>query len=251
MRLDGESGSHFTWSLGDPVSTRGWESDQLSLIKSLVPQVGQFLLVRQALVRADARAATLSSLLENTRVGVFHLDAHGTVLEANDRAVRLVRDGDGLSDESGVLRAAAPEDGPRLDRLLTDALPRNGAVPAAGTMRLRRPSGAPPYVLHVKPAPARRRNYGARHVAALALVVEPVDPQPVDAGILIAALGLTPAEARVACGLAAGRTVREMALESGHTDDAVYWHLKRMYRKLSISRQAELVRLVLSISTPS
>ncbi len=251
VRLAGESDSHYTWNLGNPVSTRGWESDQLTLIKRLVPQVRQFLRVRQALVRAEARAATADSLLENTRVGVFHLDAHGTVLEANDRALRLVRDGDGLSDASGVLRASVPEDGPHLDRLLADALPRNGKVPLAGTMRLRRPSGAPRYVLHVKPAPARRRNYGARQVAALVLVVEPVDPQPVEPGILAAVLGLTPAEARVACGLAAGRTVREIALEFGHTDEAVYWHLKRMYRKLSISRQPELVRLVLSVSTPS
>ena len=61
-------------------------------------------------------------------------------------------------------------------------------------------------------------------------------------------LGLTPAESRVVTGLAEGKSVREMAEATGHTKDAIYWHLKQIYRKLSISRQADLVRVVLSIA---
>ncbi len=34
----------------------------------------------------------------------------------------------------------------------------------------------------------------------------------------------------------------------GHTKDAVYWHLKSIYKKLPVSRQADLVRLVLSVA---
>ena len=61
-------------------------------------------------------------------------------------------------------------------------------------------------------------------------------------------LGLTPMESRVAAGLAEGRSVDEMAGAMGHTKHAVYWHLQRIYRKLSISRQTELVRLVLPLA---
>ena len=61
-------------------------------------------------------------------------------------------------------------------------------------------------------------------------------------------LGLTPMESRVAVWLAEGRSVDEMAGAMGNTKHAVYWHLQRIYRKLSISRQAELVRLVLSLA---
>ena len=46
--------------------------------------------------------------------------------------------------------------------------------------------------------------------------------------------------------LASGRTVRDIAAATGRQENTVYKHLKQMYRKLGISRQAELVRLVLS-----
>ena len=35
---------------------------------------------------------------------------------------------------------------------------------------------------------------------------------------------------------------------TGHTPAAIYWHLQQIYQKHSISRQADLVRLVLSLA---
>ena len=61
-------------------------------------------------------------------------------------------------------------------------------------------------------------------------------------------LDLTPAETQVAVWLAEGKRVRDMAKAMGHTDAAIYWHLQRIYQKHSLSRQADLVRLVLSLA---
>ena len=108
--------------------------------------------------------------------------------------------------------------------------------------------GSPPFVVHVKPAVVPQPDYGARHVAALVLIVEPGSQHRIDPGLVAKTLGLTPMESRVAAGLAEGRSVDEMAGAMGNTKHAVYWHLQRIYRKLSISRQAELVRLVLPLA---
>ena len=48
--------------------------------------------------------------------------------------------------------------------------------------------------------------------------------------------------------LAEGKSVRDMADARGHTEAAIYWHLQRIYQKHSISPQADLVRLVLSLA---
>ena len=48
--------------------------------------------------------------------------------------------------------------------------------------------------------------------------------------------------------LAEGKSVRDMAEATGHTEGAIYWHLKQIYQKQSISRQVDLVRLVLSLA---
>ena len=63
-----------------------------------------------------------------------------------------------------------------------------------------------------------------------------------------AVLGLTPPESRVAVGLAEGKSVRDIAKVTGLSEHTLYWHLKQIYQKLPISRQVDLVRLVLSIA---
>ena len=61
------------------------------------------------------------------------------------------------------------------------------------------------------------------------------------------ALGLTPTESQVVAWLAEGKSVRQMAEATGHTTGSIFRRLMRIYRKQSISRQVDLVLLVLSI----
>ena len=247
VRMDGPDGSHMTWGIGDPVASDGWASPQVAMVRALLPHIRQFVRVRQALVRAEAHNTTVTALLDNPGIGVLHLDRRGQIIAANDRARSLLRHGDGLSEEDGVLRARAAGDQLRLQQLMTDALPTSGAVTVSGSMRLGRSSGLPPFVVHVKPVGVPDPDYGARHVAALVLIVAP-GRHRVDPGLVATILGLTPMESQVAAWLAEGKSVQDMAETTGHTKDAIYWHLKHIYKKQSISGQADLVRLVLSIA---
>ena len=248
VRLDSPDGSHITWSIGDPVASDGWGSSQITMIEGLLPHIRQFVRVRQALVAAEARATTVTALLDNPRIGVLHLDRRGKIMAGNDRAHTILRHGDGLLDRAGVLRARAPADQVRLERLVGDALPASGAVAVSGSMVLRRSSVVPPFVVHVKPVGLPQPDYGARHVAALVLIVEPGRQHRIDPGLVATTLELTPAETQVAVWLAEGKSVGDMADATGHTEGAIYWHLKQIYQKHSISRQVDLVRLVLSLA---
>ena len=246
--LEGPGGSHMTWSLADPVASDGWGSSQIAMVRRLLPHIRQFVRVRQALMRTEARDTTVTALLDNPRIGVLQLDRRGRILAVNDRARLILRHGDGLSDKDGVLRTSLPNDQLRLERLLAGALPTSGAVAVSGSMMLGRSSVLPPLVVHVKPVAVPQPDYGARHVAALVLIVEPGRHHRVDPELVATTLGLTPAESQVAVGLAEGKSVRDMAQATGLTDNAIYWHLKQIYQKKSISRQVDLVRLVLSIA---
>ena len=110
VRLAGPGGSPMTWSLADPVASAGWGSSQIALVRRLTPHIRQFIRVRQALVRAQAGDTTVTALLETPRIGVVHLDRRGRILAVNDRALSLLRQGEWLSDEDGVLQARAPDD---------------------------------------------------------------------------------------------------------------------------------------------
>ena len=247
-RLGGLDGCHIFWVTANPAIAQDWESSQVTIITQLLPHVRQFVRVRQALARAGALDTTATALLENRRIGVVHLDRRGQVLVANDRARHLLLRGEGLSDRDGVLRAWAPDDQSRLDRLVAAALPADGGAAVSGSMPLRRANGLLPLAVHIKPLGVPQPNYGGRYVAALVLLVEPGHRPRIDPDLVAESLGLTPGESQVAVWLAEGRSVDEIALATGRTRNTIHWHLKQIYQKLHISRQADLIRLVLSVA---
>ena len=221
VRLPGLDGSHIGWGLNDPVDSEGWGASRIAMVQRLLPHIQQFVRVRQALVRAGARSTTVTALLDNPRIGVLELDRRGRILEGNDRARSILRHGDGLLDRNGMLRARAPADQVRLERLVGDALPASGAVAVSGSMVLRRSSVVPPFVVHVKPVGGPQADHGARHVAALVLIVEPGRPHRINPDLVATTLELTPAETQVAVGLAEGNERRrhgrcDGAYESRH-----------------------------------
>ena len=247
VRLDGPDGSRITWIIMDPSEPGGWGSAQVEMIECLLPHVRQFVRVRQALVNAEALGASLTGLLDNTRVGAIHLDRRGRIVAANDRARDLLRRGDGLSDRGGFLRARLPTDNAKLEKLLARALPTFGGEAVSGSMTIGRSPVLPRLALHVNPVAVHQMDFGARRVAALVLVVDPGSRPSIDPGLVAAALGLTPAESRVAASLAAGETVRDIAVATRYQESTIRWFIRQVYNKRGISRQADLVRLVLSL----
>ena len=247
VRLIEPDGSSIVWGIYNPVAPDGWRSPQLALVRGLLPHLRQFVRVRQALVRAGAFDASAPALLNNTRVGIIQLDRQGRVIEANDRARDLLRRGDGVSDPGGLLQATVPTERDRLARLVARALPAAG-TPVSGSMLLRRASLLPPFVVHISPLGRPQLDFEARRVAALVLLVEPTYQPRLEPAFVAQTLDLTPSESHIAVWLAEGRSVRDIAVTTGRQEDTVYWHMKRIYHKLSLSGQVDLVRLVLSVT---
>ena len=218
------------------------------MIERLLPHIRQFVRVRQTLVKAGALGTSMSDLLDTPRIGVIQLDRRGQIMEANDRARALLRHGDGLTDQGRMLRARAPADQDRLEQLLAAAIPTSSTPAVSGSMLLHRAGERPPFVVHIHPVVVPQPDYGAQRVAALVLITEPGYTPRIDPVLVATILGLTPVESQIAVRLAGGQTVQEIAAATGRTEGSVYWYLKQVYRKQGIARQADLVRLVLSIA---
>ena len=248
VRLDGPQGANIIWIASDPVDSGGWQSAQIDVIKRLLPHIRQFVCVRQALADARSLAASLAELLDTTRVGAIYLDRRGRIVEMNDPARNLLLRGAGLSDQDGFLGAWLPKDDANLQRLLAEALPPFGSQGVSGSTTVGHSLGLTALVLHVIPIEDGQVDFRTRAVAALVLVVDPQMPPRPDARLVASALGLTPAESQVAVMLAGGETARGIALATGRKESAIRDHIRRIHRKLGISRQADLIRMVLSIS---
>ena len=119
-----------------------------------------------------------------------------------------------------------------------------------GERRDLRSQARPPQVLHVVPVGRRRTDcFGSQRVAALAIVADPKGRTGVEPVVAAEALNLTRMEGRVAVMLARGMSVREIAAATGRKESTIRSHVKHMFTKHGLSRQAELVRLVLSLAS--
>ena len=248
VRLPGPDDSRIMWQVNDPLDGEGWSSWQLDRIRRLLPHIRQTVHVRQTLAGAGALGATLAELLEAGGLGVVQLDARGRIAAANDRARDLLRAGNGLFDRDGFLSARARRDNDSLQRLLGRALPPSGTQAAGGSAIVRRPGALPPLVLHVNPVSGQETDYPVWPVAALVLIVDPAGGASVDPAVAAAALGLTGMESRVAVLLARGMSVKEIAAAMGRKESTIRTHVKHMFAKHGLSRQADLVRLVRSLA---
>ena len=113
-----------------------------------------------------------------------------------------------------------------------------------------RPGGLQPFVLHVHPVGRRDTDFRPWPVAALVLVVDSGTETRIDPRLTAASLGLTPTEGRVAALLAEGKTVDGIAAATERKGSTIRWHVQRIFRKLGVTRQPDLVRVVLSAAGP-
>ena len=249
VRLDGPEGSRIVWVIADPIKAGGWSSSQVDMIARLLPYLRQYVRVRSVLAETGALGSSATELLGNARAGVIHLDRGGRMVEVNDRARELLCRNDGLFHQFGTLHAAAPQDDHRLQELLGRALPPIVGQGASGSMTVRRPSLLPRLALHVKPVAIREVDYRSRSVAALVLIVDPMDRVGVEPEFAQEVLGLTPTEAEIAIQLAQGRTPRQIAAATGRGYSTVRTHLKHIFSKLGVSRQFEVAQIVFALSS--
>ena len=249
VRLDAPGGSRILWGMANPVDSSGWTTSRVDMVARVLPHLRQYVRVRSALVDAGALGASATELLTNTRTGIIQLDVRGRIVETNDSARELLRRNDGLSDAGKELHATRPQDNERLQELLAEALPHRIEPGVSGSMLVRREPSLPRLALHVKPVSSRDAAHRSRRVAVLVLIVDPVSRARIEPGLVRALLGLTPAETEIAVMLAQGRTVRQIATATGRGYSTIRTHLKHIFAKLGVSRQFEVARAVLALSS--
>lgn len=88
----------------------------------------------------------------------------------------------------------------------------------------------------------------ARSQKNVLVLAQPLKQQRlVDPTVIRSVYGLTPAEARLASLLAGGRTVKQAASELGLTQGSARFVLNRIFKKVGVHRQSELVPSILAL----
>src|SRR5690606_23482035 len=197
---------------------------------------------------ARREAGELRHVIDQLRFGIVLLADDGRVLEANAFAARLFARRDGLAVVQGRVMATRRSSGVPLRNALRAAVAvRKGLDTAAPeAVYIERDNNVQPLSVLALPVPNGRDPFGVRRAAVALVIMDPRTEAPVPIEHLRRRFQLTHSEARLAAALMQGLTLREAADRVGLTYETARGYLKSTFQKTGASRQADLVRLLLS-----
>jgi DNA-binding CsgD family transcriptional regulator len=197
-----------------------------------------------------ARAALLSGRLglDRIKTAVTTLDliglpaagltATGRVISANKRFLACagisVGPGNIVQFENKPAQALLME---AISNVSNSQIGFGRSIPVGGT------KSEPPFVAHIVPLRGAGLDVftGALSIVFITSVVPNSSPAP---ELLQALFDLTPAEARLASQLTTGKSIEQISLSSGLSPNTIRTHLKSVFSKTGVQRQAELVSLL-------
>jgi DNA-binding CsgD family transcriptional regulator len=224
-----------------------FDARSVGLLRRLVPHLGRAARLRRGIAAAGSLPGWTCALLNGLPWGVVLLDGLAHPALVNAEAERIARQADGFGIDRHGPYATHVQDAARLRRLVARALcgESGGAGRGGGDLALRRPSGAPALLVTVVPLGVRA--WDGLETGAPRAALHLVDPmrEPYDeAGRLAALFGLSPAEQRLALGLVAELTLKEIADLHGVLPSTIKTQLESLFAKTGKSRQSTLVRLL-------
>lgn len=196
-------------------------------------------------------------LVNKLRQPVILMSPGGEVMHTNEAAQELLRSTHLVQVEDRQLRLPKPH----LQELVRQCLALEQAskaadrtdAPAGGGTSFRSllitgsASEQPVYAFYTLLSPKREMgSFGLRPVVML-LFYRPDSAPAIDASLLYAVFGLTPAECRIATALAEGLSLKQIAYAQGTQHDTVRKQLRSIYQKTATNRQPELIRLLLHL----
>jgi DNA-binding CsgD family transcriptional regulator len=222
---------------------------ELQVLEVLMPHLQRAVQLHEKFATLPAGNAQSADLLDQLPIGIIAIGSDGRALRINAAAEQICRQRDGFGvDRRGFCRLDHLSQQKHLRSLISDAV-RTGqriGFGAGGALSAQRPSMRRPYSILVAPMPSPRFDLGTRAVAAIILISDP-DAEIATAPRMLQQLyGLSAAEARLVDALLNGKRFEEAADEFGISLNTAKTQLKSIFRKTDTSRQAELLKLILT-----
>ena len=228
------------------------DDDMRQRLQLIAPHVQRAVLVGRAMDLKTFEAKIFADLVESLSVAICLVGEAGQIVHAN-RAARGMIEADGVVGSVGG-RLIVRDGG--ANTALTDAISSasrgDGAVGTRGIALPITTKAGEHHIAHVLPLTSGRRSEtGALLAAVAAVFVCKAEPSAPSAPELVAKIyKLTPTELRVLLGIVEIGGVPKVADALGIAETTVKTHLERLFDKIGVSRQADLVKVVASVSNP-
>lgn len=226
--------------------------DDLALINALIPHLSMALGLYARLQRQEAEKVIYEGMVEHFGLGCILLNEAGEVIHINTSADHLLKCWPGITLRRGRLVLADRTAQRALDAAITTIIATREWENREGELVRLDPGDGRLLALLIHPAPLQPYYRGDQapcviiYLADLASRMEALNP---DKNQALERLGqifeLTRQEANLALLLAYGHTIAEASREMGIAEIAARNYSKKIYAKMGIASQTDLVRRVL------
>ena len=227
---------------------------EIDRMRRLLPHFRQAHDLASRLRGVRALTGAFEQMLDWLSDGVVLVRADGTVAYANRTIRAMAAAADGVALAKSAIKIGAPEARARLAAAIAGVHRAGGDIADAPTIAdfaVSRPSGAPPYLVSVRPIMGGASEAWTEAGAIAAIFVrDQLQRNRTEARVLREAFGLTEAEADLARGLQDGLNPVTYARARSLSRNTVYTHLRRIKEKTNSARISELISKLNGTSMP-
>ncbi|WP_298668103.1 LuxR C-terminal-related transcriptional regulator [uncultured Sphingomonas sp.] len=230
-------------STADGVRFGKEHKDFMGLLR---PHFVQALELFARIYRDESEIEVLTDALDRLTISTFMIDGRGKVLRANGAARELMARGEAFRILDGRLALNGRSDSARFRQIIEQALGARLSSDKNDYVRAFRCIDNGNEDLGVLVRAIRRDRLAPADLGPAVVVYVTDTGRSGSFKQLIATLfDLSPSEANLAALLTEGLTLAEAAREAGLTESTVRSYSKKIFAKLGVSRQTDLVRLIL------
>lgn len=218
----------------------------------ILPHLKRSVQLYSRMDQIDIERKLFATTIDRLQVGTVTLDDKGAILSINSEAQAILDEKDGIRLAGGALKADYAEENALLQKLTAAAL--SGQAASTPTMTeaipITRPSGRAKLSVLVRAIPAGEWSDAWNRPKVAIFLRNPEQKAQGSIEVIRRLFDLTHAEAWLALLLANGLTLDEAAEQLNIRRNTARAHLRAIFSKTGVTRQTELVRLVLNSVAP-
>jgi len=231
-------------------SSGAWDDGQIRVIDEILPHLCRAFNIHSEFTYLRLKQDALLKGLDRLVIGLILYDRQAKPVYINPTAEAIIEAHPGLYLDDGDLILTNTEDEKNLRKTIIDSaeIDPDDSWKQSVAIGVTHPDVPAPLPLLVTPMHAHMitsdLDYEGAKVAVF--ISDPNLQQPISVENLVSVYSLTPSEAQVAISLSNGHSIEEIANNSHHSTHTIRSQLKSVFRKTGVSRQSELIKMLLT-----
>ena len=227
-----------------------WSKGDIRVIDEIVPHLQRALNIHTEFTRLRLQQDALLKGLDRLVIGIILYDGNAKAVYINPTATSIIKSHPALALNNDGLILYDSEANRNLHQTILDTakVEPEDSWKQSVAIGITHPEVDVPLPVLITPVHAHLLTSDLSYEGARVAVFlsDANQQQPISVDNLVSVYRLTPSEAQVAISIANGQSIDDIAKSSNHSAHTIRSHLKATFRKMGVSRQSELIKLLLT-----